>query len=189
MQLFVYDRCAVSTADFVEFWSRLYNYPKERLYTNNIGQPLTPESVRDLFEWKNGTRLADRKSRSIQTNFIDHICQVEKLAPDTSPADFLLQFSEGGAIFRIFWLHCWQHERFPIYDQHVHRAMMHIEAGCIEEITNSDQAKIDLYVEQYLPFWQRFADLDPRKVDMALWSFGKFIKRSRFPDLNADRVV
>ena len=189
MHLHVYSYCPASMDDFVDFWSRQYDYPAEDLYKDNIGRPLTPDRVRDLFVWKNGTPLSKPKARSIQDNFIKRIEETKAFHTDTPPGKFLEAFPKGGAIFRIFWLHCWQHERFPIYDQHVHRAMIHIDYGRLEEITNNEQGKIDLYVKTYLPFWRRFAGMDPRDVDKALWSFGRFIKTSRFPVGPSRKVV
>src|SRR5580704_13984540 len=55
---------AVTAKEFVEFWERLYspNNPNdEATYERNIGQPLTDERIEKWFEWKNGTRLSERK--------------------------------------------------------------------------------------------------------------------------------
>lgn len=51
---------------FVEFWGRQYTYGKEYLYDDNIGQPVTDDSLRALFEWKNGSVLSAKKKRSIE---------------------------------------------------------------------------------------------------------------------------
>ena len=103
---------------------------------------------------------------------------------DTSAETFLAQFATGGVIWRIFWLHCWQPDRFPIYDQHVHRAMMLIEDREPDDLAaKDDKRKIRLYLDRYLPFHRRFAGSDQRSVDRALWAFGKFIKAWRLPTL------
>jgi hypothetical protein len=79
-----------------------------------------------------------------------------------------------------FWLHCWQPARFPIYDQHVHRAMAFIESGEREEIPKNEASKVRAYLDRYLPFHRQFAGLDLRAVDRALWFYGKFIKTTQF---------
>jgi hypothetical protein len=104
-----------------------------------------------------------------------------QLSPDESASDLLVRFSEGGAIFRIFWLHCWRPELFPIYDQHVHRAMRFIEAGVREEIPGNDAQKIRSYLDNYLPFHAGFDGIAWRQVDKALWAFGKFLNENNFP--------
>jgi hypothetical protein len=72
-----------------------------------------------------------------------------------------------------------QHPRhFPIYDQHVHRAMAFMrkwpEAKL--EIPADNPTKVRSYLEVYRPFFfDHFAACDPRKADRALWSFGRFL--------------
>jgi hypothetical protein len=70
MTLITYRPQISQTADFVSFWERLYNYPLEYLYTNNIGQPLTSDSIHALFEWKNGSVLSAAKRRSVEQNYV-----------------------------------------------------------------------------------------------------------------------
>jgi hypothetical protein len=134
----------------------------------------------DWFEWKNGTPLSGPKKNSVLRNFVARRDELASLQ-DESPARLLAHFSEGGVIWRIFWLHCWQPKRFPIYDQHVHRAMQFIETGVKEEIPAKDEAKIRAYLEQYMPFHARFDGTPQRNVDKALWAFGKFIGENSFP--------
>lgn len=183
MKLIVYTPETVSPEDFVSFWASQYAYPSEHLYTDNIGKPLMRDSVHKLFEWKNGSPLAMRKYQSVENNYVARIDEVKGFPKDIDAGTFLERFRSGGAIWRIFWLHCWQHERFPIYDQHVHRAMVYIETGKIEEIPNRDKDKIKLYLDDYLAFHQQFRPaLDQRSIDKALWRYGKFLKELRFPN-------
>ncbi|MGA2410516.1 MAG: hypothetical protein ABSG46_09040 [Candidatus Binataceae bacterium] len=162
---------------FVEFWSHRYDedqYP-EKIYAEHIGT-LTEDSVKALFQWKNGRKLSRAKSESIKANFIDLIGAATALGPDIDAQEFLERFPNGGAIWRIFWLHC-VNRTFPIYDQHVHRAMLWIEEEELNELGDkSDHEKIELYLNDYLPFYRSFTELDQREVDRALWAFGKFLK-------------
>ena len=72
-------------------------------------------------------------------------------------------------------------ERFPIYDQHVHRAMAFLQTGEREEIPDYDPQKVESYWRRYLPFHATFEGIESRSVDKALWAFGKFLKEYRFP--------
>jgi hypothetical protein len=181
MALIIYQARQASPAEFVAFWESFYRYPKDELYTTNIAQPLTPERIHSLFEWKNGSGLSAAKRKSVEKHYIARIAEVSALSQDTGAAMFLEKFPKGGAIWRIFWLHCWQPTRFPIYDQHVHRAMVCIEQGILKEIPTDHAAKVKQYLERYIPFLQRFQGINPRSVDKALWFFGKFIKGTRLP--------
>ena len=182
IRLTVYRPLRAKPAAFVEFWSALYDDPQEKLYENSIEGPLTAEKVDRLFIWKNGGKLSKPKQRSVERNYIARLDEFHDLPKDTPAEDFLARFSAGGAIWRIFWLHCWSPDRFPIYDQHVHRAMARIEETQPEELNEcGDSEKIRRYLDQYIPFHDRFRGLDPRQVDRALWSFGKFLKTWQFP--------
>lgn len=64
---------------------------------------------------------------------------------------------------------------FPIYDQHVHRAMAHLQGWTELEIPKSNKKKIEIYLEEYLDFYNSFKGLPHKKVDEALWSYGKFL--------------
>lgn len=175
--LFVLGRKPGTASDFVEFWEPLYRYPAENVYTDNVGLPLTANRTRALYEWKNGGKLSDAKRESVERHFIGRLQETKSLPKDVPPEEFLERFSDGGAIWRIYWLHLWQPDRYPIYDQHVHRAMQMIQEDEPREIPSYDPSRISLYLEAFLPFCRaRFDGLAPRRVDRALWACGKYLK-------------
>lgn len=163
---------------FLGYWSSRYDYPDESKYTSNIGKPLTHESLRTLFEWKNGTGsgISGRKLRSITENY-----------PLESSGDlwdrYLDHRQPGGAIWNIFYLHCLDPEAWPIFDQHTFRAMHYIETGRIAEIGTTSKQKYEAYQHRYIPFVRNLGNLDQRTVDKALFTFGRFLKAAgRFSD-------
>jgi hypothetical protein len=166
-----------SIRKWVEFWSKRYNYTGEdmQLYASNIKGPHTVQTLTGLFRWKIGRRFAQTHLPLVQKHFISRIEEARNLADKVPPDEFLNKFSDGGPIYRIFWLHVWNNA-FPIYDMHVHRAMAYIDTGRIEEPPNGGKAIFN-YLDRYLPFYRRFAGIDHRQVDRALWAFGKFIKQ------------
>jgi hypothetical protein len=187
MQLPVYFRKSASTAKFIAFWASQVSAndieQDEKQYLPHIGKPLTREGLEALYRWKNQMRLSDKKRRSVETNYITHLAKLQQLPLAIDPATFLDAF-KGGAIWRIFLLHCWSQSKYPIYDQHVHRAMTFIRGKPREEITGwSDRKKINAYLDQYIPFFESFGAHSPRMVDRALWVLGRFIKTTRFPDV------
>jgi len=110
--------------EFVDFWSQQYNYSKESLYDDNIGKELTEERILELFRWKNGSILSQKKLKSVYDNYINDTTVFPEHPSDEFTKEQLMK--SGGAIWRIFWLHCHYPVRFPIYDQHVHRAIAKI---------------------------------------------------------------
>jgi hypothetical protein len=159
--------------EFIEHWSSFYRSPMENLYRENIGKPLTEQRIIDLFTWKNGLPLSKNKRRSVLKNYFENATKVPRLGD----RERLLQFLAlpGGTIWRIFWLHCGDPEHYPIFDQHVFRAMKHILEGVIAEIPGSNLAKAKTYLDDYLPFHAGFRYRDKKRVDEALWACGRYL--------------
>jgi hypothetical protein len=188
-KLFVYPSSPVPLREFIEFWAERYSDPNETLYTKNIGAPRTKESLRELFRWKIGQRLFKTMlRRTVEPYFISQIKRAEELPPKISAEDFLQEFPKGGPIHRIFWLHCWHPDRFPIYDQNVHRGMSFIIEGTLEELSKyaDSQKKVESYLRRYVPFFEKLQNVNlpfereldgvrGRKADRALLMFGKFL--------------
>src|SRR5262249_331470 len=135
-QLFIYTPTPPrSLRQFVEFWAARYSWQNEELYTGNITGPHTAKRLEELFRWKIDKRWFASTLPHLQQCFINHRAKAGRLVKELARCEsckaarrFLDQFREGGTIWRIFWLHCWD-TRFPIYDQHVHRAMTFILDG------------------------------------------------------------
>lgn len=75
-----------------------------------------------------------------------------------------------------FYLHCLEPSKWPIYDQHTHRAMKYIKNGKISEIGTTSKQKFESYTKEYIPFIKSFGTIDNRKLDKALFAFGQFLK-------------
>ena len=163
-------------SQFVTTWSRGYSYPAETLYTSNIGRPLNRRRLEQLFEWKNGGKLSKGKQESVERNYLTRYAELSRLPAHVAARDLLQQFG-GGPIWRVFFLHCWRPQSFPIYDQHVHRAMEYVETGVPREIATSTQSVLADYTERYIPFWNRIQPGADRDADKALWVFGRLLKR------------
>ncbi len=187
MQLPIYARESASKAKFIAFWASQVSVKDieqdEKQYMPHIGKPLNRERLEALYRWKNQMRLSEKKRHSVERYYIGQLEKLQQLPPTIDPATFLGTF-KGGAIWRIFLLHCWSPSEYPIYDQHVHRAMTFIRGKPREEIAGwSDQKKINAYLGKYIPFFNSFGAHDQRMVDRALWVLGRFIKTTRFPDV------
>ena len=163
----------VTPQDFVRFWEQLYSGYDEDFYRENIGQPLTEERIAAWFVWKNGTPLSVNKAKTVRR----YLCPEEHISHDADAATLEAFLNRpGGAIWRIFWLHLQHHLHFPIYDQHVHRAMAFLLKWPKLKIPVHDPTKVRNYLEVYRPFFDQFDDCDHRQVDRALWSFGRVLK-------------
>jgi len=172
----IYLNCNInvhSNNDFIEYWSQRYSYKYEELYDKNINKPLTEASLIDLFTWKNGTLLSEKKRESVISNYVlsknDDIIENDYLSPN----------NEGGPIWNIFFLHCRKNEQFPIFDQHTYRAMHFMKSNEIAEIPNEKKEIYSCYRQEYIPFFNSFEYDDKRQIDKALFTFGQYLKAIR----------
>jgi hypothetical protein len=174
VQLPIFREAFVSKSEFISLWSRQYSYENEHLYDDNIGKELIEDRIWALFQWKNGGPLSKKKQVSVKENFINEKVEIPH---NLDNFDLLTYLNKpGGAIWRIFWLHCNRPNIYPIYDQHVHRSMAKLNALNPIEIPPQNKVKVEMYINRYLPFWTEFLEFSSKKVDEALWSYGKFLK-------------
>jgi hypothetical protein len=155
----------------------LYSGYDEDFYQENIGQPLTEERIARWFVWKNGTPLSAKKIKAIR-RYLSPDEHIDQAASTEALQQFLNR--PGGAIWRIFWLHLQHPQHFPIYDQHVHRAMAFMLAWPNLEIPDHNPAKVRIYLDDYRAFFARFEGYNHREVDRALWSFGRFLRTEEY---------
>ncbi|MHB1422159.1 MAG: hypothetical protein ACYC3I_02960 [Gemmataceae bacterium] len=165
----------VAPKEFVQFWERFYFGYDENFYRENIGQPLTEKRIADWFEWKNGKPLSRNASQTIKrySSAKERICDK---ADALTLAEFLNR--QGGPIWRIFWLHLQHPKVFPIYDQHVHRAMAILLKWAEIELPSYNPKKVRIYLGEYHPFFKQFEGCEHRPVDRALWTFGQLLGRN-----------
>jgi hypothetical protein len=186
MEAYMHLKFQISCQDigeFVNHWSSKYNDPLKKKYDNYIGKPLTEESRQSFFEWKNGGSLSKAKLASIQKNYPLWF----EGNTDAKEERYLKEDQEGGPIWNIFYLHCLEPKKWPIFDQHTFRAMRYIKAGRIVEIGKKKKQIYQSYRE-YLKFLKAVKSQlhknqpckneveELRKLDKAFYAFGKFLK-------------
>lgn len=166
---------------FVDFWSKYYIISSyDNLYSDRIHKnKFTKTDIKMLFEWKNGMKVNGHvpKQASID-KVISRLTHVNKLKTQFDLLYFKKHFSDIAAIWQIFLLHIIQPTKFPIFDQHVYRAHVFLIKNAITEIPNHQPHKLKYYHDSYLPFFDTLKSEinDLRKIDLALWAFGKFLK-------------
>mgnify|MGYP001352942303 CR=1 FL=1 len=174
--------------EFIVFWSNCYKYKLESYYTENIDIELSNDSLFNLFIWKNGMNFQKNvnKYNSFHYNVISIYDKVKLWKTDFKIDDYL-EISEikewNNIVWKIFLLHCFRPNEFPIYDQHVHRAFDFIINGNYEKpefyySTNKIQEKIEFYKNDYIPFIKDLSMKSGRnlkQIDEALVTFGKFL--------------
>lgn len=171
-----------TAADFVEFWARTYTDKNEPIYSECIRNPLTKESVRNLFTWKamaiNRTTIKEGDNKFVEA-VVDNLGRFQNMPLSMlEDADKFLttELKDRGMIWKIFVLHILHPDKYPIFDQHVYRAMVYLKTGEIKEIPESNEEKQLKYINEYLSFYNEHGYYEDRKLDKALFSFGQFLK-------------
>jgi len=149
------------------------------LYNRRIDKTQFSENdLAELFKWKNGSTLSQKKQKSLQT-IVDKLKIINRLKKEFRVEIFLKEFKIiKGTIWKIFLLHIICPAKYPIFDQHVCRAFYFISQNKKQEIPIRSADVEKLYFEQYAPFFNDILkySIKQKKLDEALWSFGKFLK-------------
>lgn len=163
---------------FVELWSKVYFYKNSEKYSNNIGlEKLENNNLIELYEWKNGMELSPKKDISFQ-NILLKIDQINKFKEDFDLDEFKREFGKMSAVWKIFLLHIIRPFKYPIYDQHIHRAYNFLQKNFARiDNTISNKDKENFYFNTYLPFINDYKDIELKKLDEAMFAFGRFLKQ------------
>lgn len=173
-----------SLKEFVAFWKQFYDYRNESNYQKHINKKeFSAANVLELYIWKNSMPLSNKKKDSIQQkiianlNLINQYKKIKKI--DTN--EFRDNFKTVKAVWHIFLLHIIKPNKFPIYDQNIHRAFNYLNNKDWKSINNkiSDSAKLDFYFNTYLHFVEKSKFHDLKALDEAFFAFGQFLNTRR----------
>jgi hypothetical protein len=171
--------------EFVYVWLPRYKYPNYEKYSLHIDKACDDsESLRAMFEWKNGTekRISESKSKVV-ASFIGKI----QILKDLKQADTLdweifestFEPHKNSTIWKTFLIHLIQPSLYPIFDQHVYRSYCFFTEGKIKELPKTSKQVYKIYKEQYLPWVLSISQINSinlSELDRALFSFGKVLK-------------
>lgn len=173
---------------FINSWSKLYSYSNEAIYNKSIAKvTFTKTDIQNLYKWKNGMKLSVLKQKSLDTKITSKLTIINafKKSENLNLEDFQKEFKEVSAVWKIFLLHTIKPTKFPIYDQHIHRAFLFINNEDWTNISNSsitDKAKEKFYFNTYLPFIESQNINDLKKLDEA-FAFGQFLNTRNYGQL------
>lgn len=164
---------------FIEYWSKLYSYPLEKLYNERIWKKqFDIADIQSLFVWKNGMNLSELKQKSLNEKIKPNLKLINRWKLDSFDLNsFEESFSNLSVVWKIFLLHIIKPNMYPIYDQNIHRAFNYIHNLDYSNISSSmkKEEKEDFYFNKYLCFIDSIENINLKKLDEAFFSFGKFI--------------
>jgi hypothetical protein len=165
---------------FVDNWAKMYNYPGYHRYEELLRLTAWKyDDLLELFTWKNGMPLSGKKVLVFERYIAAHIDSINQLRTHFDKEKFDRLFFPLSAIWRIFLLHI-VNPRYPIFDQHVYRAMIYIRQQNFQELPQSKAQRMRIYHEEYLSFFSElkacYGGYSEKVVDNALWAFGRFLK-------------
>lgn len=167
---------------FLYHWASRYRDENKdvKFYDPYIGKTdlKTDEAaLKELFKWKNGGKISEAKLASIHANYFQ--CWTEDADLESR---FLCSKEKGGPIWNIFYLHCRFPDRYPIYDQHAHRAMVYIQEHTIREDLSTKAGLVYDSYKHYRCFVthiRRTTGNNLRTIDRAFYTFGQFLKLAK----------
>lgn len=180
---------ATDLNSFISAWSKLYSYSNEAIYNKSIvKETLTKTDIQNLYKWKNGMKLSVLKQKSLDTKITSKLSIINALKNDANLdiEYFKNEFRNISAVWKIFLLHIIKPNKYPIYDQHIHRAFLFIHKENWSNISNTsinNKAKEQFYFERYLPFIESQNIKDLKKLDEAFFAFGQFLNTSNYSTL------
>jgi hypothetical protein len=184
---------------FIEYWSAVYwtTTKVNPFYDEVIKQSRFSKSdIRGLFDWKNGIPINGHRQKTASVEWVlRHLSVVNRLKQQSFDQEvFDKHFGKMSAIWQIFLLNLIDPRRFPIFDQHVYRTYRFItDRTIVDAVPGTRQQKLELYHGKFIPFFNeiRPSRMPIRRVDNALWTFGRFLKSTYAPILvgiSADNV-
>ena len=175
--------------DFVSFWSSQYAYSNESKYYTSISKDIFSETdIQNLYVWKNGMTLSTPKQQSLDIKIKDKLTLINnfKSKNEMDLQAFKKEFKNVSAVWKIFLLHIIKPNKYPIYDQHIHRTFLCINNEDFSNISNdtiTNKNKEQFYFDRYLPFIEATNIKDLKKLDEAFFAFGQFLNTRNYAKL------
>ncbi|MBU9723825.1 MULTISPECIES: hypothetical protein [Bacillaceae] len=180
--------------EFINEWAQFYQYNTKHEYDTAFYEAAIQKvkydegDITKLFLWKNGTPFSEAKKAyvsSIEDKFKTiNAYKVRGFTMEELNTTFP-DLSDG--IWKIFLLHIIDPLKYPIFDQHVYRAYMYIKHQQQKELPYSRNQIMNIYLEEYVPYINDLFKTETstlkthqklRKLDRALFAFGRFLKSS-----------
>lgn len=121
-----------------------------------------------------------KKQESFEVKILSKLEIINKLKEEAINLDeFQESFNNLSAVWKIFLLHIIKPRKFPIYDQHIHRAYNYIHGLDYQNISAdsiTDKQKEEFYFNTYCKFIESLNDINLKELDEAFVSFGQFLK-------------
>jgi|TARA_R100000501_G_C2616568_1_gene110088 hypothetical protein len=177
----IYKQSENSLILFINTWANLYSFSSEAIYKTSISKKtLTKTDIQNLYVWKNGMPLSVLKQKSLDTKIKTKLSKINAFKNDAviDIRLFRKEFKSLSTVWKIFLLHIINPNKYPIYDQHIHRAFLFIHNEDWSNISNTsinNKAKEEFYFNRYLPFIEKQNIQDIKKLDEAFFAFGQFL--------------
>lgn len=173
---------------FVTYWSKLYFYKLSEKYDTRISNKIySPNDLKEFYIWKNGMILSKLKLKSFEDKILSKIEIINnfKLDVNFNIEEYLKEFKNVKFVWKIFLLHLIKPDKYPIYDQHIHRAYLYINKLNWINISEKikDEEKSIFYFDSYLPFIEKEVKLKIKNIDEAMYTFGKFLNTENNRDI------
>ena len=179
----------INLESFINSWSKQYSFSNEAIYSNSISKKaFTITDIQNLYVWKNGMKLSELKQKSLDGKIKSKLSIINdfKSTYELDLKVFSKEYKNLSAVWKIFLLHLINPNKYPIYDQHIHRSFLFIHNEDWSNISNDSVLNKDkemFYFNRYLPFIQESNVTDLKQLDEAFFAFGQFLNTRNYATL------
>lgn len=163
--------------NFIEVWAPLY--PKDKypdVHHLFYKQSIEEDDLKKIYSWKNSMELSTKKSAALE-KILTKIALIKELKVNFDKDYFNRHFNEISPIWQILLLHILCPDEYPVFDQHVFRAMYFMKYNEIKDLKS--WKTLEFYCKEYRPFFNDIifkTAVNRIELDQALWAFGKTLK-------------
>lgn len=183
---FIVPRYSENPKIFIEYWSSFYAYELEPYYTKNIKKPFKDfDSFHQLYVWKNGMNLSEKKLPSVKRLYkksINYKKYNKKFSELVFEKEFELSKSKNSSIWMMFLMHLFRPSDYPLFDQHVYRAFYFLNDSIIKEIPPANKKKYSFFKDIYIPWFRSLKSqtgLSGKTLDEGLFTLGKYLSQAQ----------
>lgn len=194
------DKTLLNADDFTRFWSKYYKYVVKDengkddisyIEELNLNNNLTEQNIKRLLRWKDPHMLTEKiqsgKKKGSNNKKVEEVLEnfenINNFRVGKISKDDFKRITESifktGVVWRIFLFHIARPHEYPIADQNVFRAFFVLN----DNKKDPTKADWDDYIK-YKEFFFKIVELakfnsvnEMKKVDDALFEFGKFLKK------------
>lgn len=182
----IFEKKNADFVTFVNYWSEHFNFdrPLDWAIENvQFGKALlTPSDIKQLFSNKD---ISENNSFWVKKSIPELLKDwdtIRKLQKQFDETVFQNEFGNLSVVGQIVLLQVIQPGNFPLFDTHIFRGFSYLKKNKVLELNDlTKQEQFNAYLAyKTFVFAQKDENFTIRKIDKAIWAFGKYLENPNF---------